>query len=259
MMAVLERALEAGTRGQKEKEVGQFSFFSMGEQENGFGKNDENFPDIPEWPQAQILTNEKALLGFYLSGHPLDRYKTEIEKFADFTTANIKGARDGQEARMIGLITTVKLTSTKKTNERMAIVGLEDIDGEMELVVFPSSYTQIASYLKENAVVVVKGKVSFRDGFPKMMASEMAGIDEVYELIKSVQVDLSSTGQSGFEKLKEKLARFPGKIPVYVQVDTNNYKRVQILVGEDLYVTPSEVLMEEIKVLVGENNFSLTL
>jgi DNA polymerase-3 subunit alpha len=259
MMAVLEKALEGGSRWQKEKEVGQFSFFSMGEQESGFGRHDETLPDIPEWSQAQILANEKALLGFYLSGHPLDRYKTEIEKFADFTTANIKGARDGQEARMIGLITTVKLTTTKKTNERMAIVGLEDIDGQMELVVFPSSYTQIASYLKENTVVVVKGKVSFRDGFPKMIVSEMTGIDEVYDMIKSVQVDLSHTSQVGFEKLKEKLARFPGKVPVYVQVDTNNYKRVQILVGEDLYVTPSEILMEEIKVLVGENNFSLTL
>jgi len=259
LMAVLERALEAGTRGQKEQEIGQFSFFSIGEEESGFGKNDETFPDVPEWPQAQILTNEKSLLGFYLSGHPLDRYKTEVEKFADFTTANIKGARDGQDVRMIGLITSVKLTTTKKTNERMAIVGLEDIDGEMELVVFPSSYTQVASYLKENTVVVVKGKVSFRDGFPKMMANEMAGIDEVYDLIKSVQVDLSHTGQIGFEKLKEKLARFPGKVPVYLQVDTNNFKRVQILVGEELYVTPSEVLMEEIKVLVGENNFSLTL
>jgi len=249
MMAVLEKALEEGTRGQKEKETGQFSFFT----------NDEKLPDIPEWPQIRILSNEKALLGFYLSGHPLERYKTEIEKFADFTTKNIKGARDGQEARMIGLITTVKLTTTRKTNERMAIVGLEDIDGEMELVVFPSSYARIAPYLKENAVVVVKGQVRFRDGFPKMMASEVTGIDEVYDMIKSVQVDLSHSSRLGFEKLKEKLARFPGKVPVYVQVDTNNYKSVQILVGEDLYVTPSEILMEEIKVLVGENNFSLTL
>ena len=259
MMAVLEKALEAAIRGQKEKEVGQFSFFSMDQEESGFGKNDESLPDIPEWSQSQILTNEKTLLGFYLSGHPLDRYRTEIEKFADFTTVNIKGARDGQEVRMIGLITSVKLTSTKKTNERMAIVGLEDNDGEMELVVFPSSYTQIASYLKENTVVVVKGKVSFRDGFPKMMANEMAGIDEVYDMIKSLQVNLSQTNQLGFEKLKEKLSRFPGKVPVYLQMDTNNYKRVEILVGEDLYVTPSEVLMEELKVLVGENNFSLTL
>jgi len=159
----------------------------------------------------------------------------------------------------VGLITSVKLTTTKKTNERMAIVGLEDIYGEMELVIFPSSYTQTASYLKENTVVVVKGKVSFRDGFPKMVANEMAGIDEVYDLIKSVQVDLSHTGQQGFEKLKEKLGRFPGKVPVYLQMDTNNFKKVQILVNEELFVTPSEVLVEEIKVLVGENNFSLTL
>ena len=93
----------SGGRGQKEAQVGQFSFFSMGQDESGFGKNDEKLPDIPEWPQAQILSNEKALLGFYLSGHPLDRYKTEIEKFADFTTASIKNARDGQEVRMVGL------------------------------------------------------------------------------------------------------------------------------------------------------------
>jgi DNA polymerase-3 subunit alpha len=252
MTAVLEKALDTGTRTQRETEIGQFSFFGTQEQEIPL-------PDIPEWPQALVLGHEKALLGFYLSGHPLDRYKTEIEKFADFPTANIKGARDGQEARMIGLITTVKLTTTKKTNERMAIVGLEDIDGEMEIVVFPSSYAQIAPYLKENTVVVVKGKVSFREGLPKMVANEMTGIDEVYNMIKSVQVDLSHASQTGFEKLKEKLSRFPGKVPVYVQVDTNNFKSVQILVGEELYVTPSEILMEEIKVLVGEDNFSLTL
>jgi DNA polymerase-3 subunit alpha len=259
MMAVLENALDAGARGQKEAQVGQFSFFSMDEEHSGFGKNDERPPDIPEWPQAMILSNEKALLGFYLSGHPLDRYKTEIEKFSDFTTASINNARDGQEVRMVGLIKSVKLTTTKKTKERMAIVGLEDNDGEMEVVVFPSSYTQVAAYLKESAVVVVKGKISFRDGFPKMMANEMAGIDEVYDMIKAVQVDLSQANEVVFEKLKEKLSRFPGKIPVYVQVDTHNYKRVQILVSQDLFVTPSEVLMEEIKVLVGETNFSLTL
>ncbi|MBF0504684.1 MAG: DNA polymerase III subunit alpha [Candidatus Omnitrophica bacterium] len=259
MMAILEKAMEAGARGQKENQVGQFSFFNMGQEESGFGKNDEMLPEIPEWPQATILSDERALLGFYLSGHPLDRYKNEIEKFADFTPASIINARDGQEVRMVGLIKSVKLTTTKKTNERMAIVGLEGIGGEMEVVVFPSSYTQVAIYLKENSVVVVKGKISFRDGFPKMMVNEMAGIDEVYEMIKSVQVDLSQTSQEGFEKLKEKLSRFPGKVPVYLQVDTNNYKRVQILVGENLYVTPSEVLMEEIKILVGENNFSLTL
>ncbi|MBF0511666.1 MAG: hypothetical protein HQL13_04970, partial [Candidatus Omnitrophica bacterium] len=259
MMVVLDKALDGALHQQKEQERGQFTFFTMPQEECGFGKNDELLPDLEEWSTSQVLANEKALLGFYLSGHPLERYKNEIEEFADFTTTNLKTARDGQEVRMIGLITTVKLTTTKKTNERMAIVGLEDMDGQMELVIFPSSYTQTALYLKESTVVVVKGKVSFRDGFPKMMVSEMAGIDEVYDLIKAVHVDLSHMGPSGFDKLKAKLVRFPGKVPVYLQLDTNNYKKVQMVVGEDLYVTPSEVLVEEIKGLVGQKNFSLTL
>ena len=259
LMAVLDHALDAGTKVQREQQTGQFSFFSMQQEQSGFGGIDEQLPNVPEWPQAQILANEKALLGFYLSGHPLERYQAEIEEFADFTTTSLKNARDGQEARMIGLIQTIKLTTTKKTNERMAIVGLEDMDGAMELVVFPSSYQGMAGYLKEGTVVVVKGKVNFRDGLPKMVAQEMAGIEEVYGLIKTIHVDVSKAGKAGFEKLKERLRRFPGKVPVYLELDTKNYKSVQILVREDLFVTPSEVLMEEIKALVGAKHFRVAI
>ncbi len=205
------------------------------------------------------MAQEKALLGFYLSGHPLQRYRVEIEEFADFTTASLKNAQDGKDARMIGLIQSVKLTTTKKTNERMAIVGLEDMEGAMEIVIFPSSYQNMANYLREGTIVVVKGKVSFRDGMPKMIANEMAGIEEVYSLIKNIHVNVSKAGKAGFEKLKERLKRFPGKVPVYLELDTKNYKSVQILVGEDLFVTPSEVLMEEIKSLVGSEHFRVVI
>lgn len=257
LMAALDQALEMGIKSQKEQEIGQFSFFNQSQQ-NGFSSKDQ-LAEIPEWPQAQILANEKSLLGFYLSGHPLQRYRVEIEEFADFTTASLKNARDGQEVRMIGLIDTVKLTTTKKNNERMAIVGLEDLDGAMEVVIFPSNYEAMAGYLKEGTVVVIKGKVSFRDGLPKMVAQEMAGIEEVYGLIKTIHVNVSRAGKTGFEKLKQKLKRFPGKIPVYLELDTKNYKSVQILVGEDLFVTPSEVLMEEIKALVGADHFRVAI
>ncbi len=259
LMAVLDKALDAGTKAQREIQTGQFSFFNTQDEEGSFGAGDEHLPDIPEWPTAQLLANEKALLGFYLSGHPLQRYQAEIKEFSDFTTASLRNARDGQDARMIGLIQMVKLTTTKKTNERMAIVGLEDMDGAMELVIFPSSYQSMASYLKEGTVVVVKGKVNFRDGLPKMVAQEMAGIEEVYGLIKNIHINVSKAGKLGFEKLKERLKRFPGKVPVFLELDTKNYKSVQILVGEDLFVTPSEVLMEEVKSLVGSEYFRVTI
>ncbi len=259
LMAVLETALDRGTKKQQEENVGQFSFFSMVNDEGGFSAKSESLPDIPEWPQAQVLANEKTLLGFYLSGHPLERYQTEIKEFTDYTTGTIVNARDGQSLQLIALIKAVKLTSTKKTNERMAIVTLEDMDGDLEVVVFPSSYQKVSGYLKESAVVVIKGKINFKDGAAKMVVEDMAGIDEVYDLIKSVHVDLSKVGKIGFEQLKDKLARFPGEVPVYLQIDTKNYKSVQVLVGKDLFVTPSEVLIEEIKSLVGADKFKVVL
>lgn len=258
LMAVLEPALNSGTKMQQEVLAGQFSFFG-GTADESFGSDEQKIPDVPEWPQAQILANEKNLLGFYLSGHPLERYQAEIKEFTDFDTSSLKGAREGQSVRLIALISSVKLTTTKKTNERMAIVNLEDMHGELEAVVFPSSYQKAAASLKESIVVVVKGKVSIRDGAPKMVIEEMAGIDEVYNLIKTVHVDLSRVGRAGFDKLKEKLARFPGAVPVYLQIDTKNYKSVQVLVGKDLYVTPSEVLLEEIKALVGPDCFKVMI
>lgn len=257
LMAVLDQALDNGSKKQEEVMAGQFSFF--GNESEGFGKENELLPDIPEWPQAQLLANEKTLLGYYLSGHPLDRYQQEIKEFTNFDTATIKGARDGQAVRLIALIKAVKITTTKKTNERMAIVGLEDMQGDMELVIFPSAYTKISSYLKDSAVVVVKGNVNFRDGVPKMIAEEMAGIDEVYGLITSVHIDLSQKNNTDFEQVKSRLAMFPGKIPVYLQVDTNNYKKVQVMVGRELFVTPSEVFMEELKTLVGKECCKLVL
>ncbi|MBL8014188.1 MAG: DNA polymerase III subunit alpha, partial [Candidatus Omnitrophica bacterium] len=259
MFAVVDRALELGTKAQQEKESGQMSFFSMTDQSGGFNKNTDTIPDVPEWPQAQVLAYEKELLGFYLSGHPLDRYKHEIEEFSDCTTKSIKKVIDGQEVKIVAILKAVKLTTTKKTGERMAILRFEDIQGELEAVVFPSSYVNVVNYLKEGLVVIVKGKASLKDDVPKLIVSDIKGIDEVYKLIRAINVDVSEFGVENLDKIKFKLARFPGKIPVYLQLDTKNYKSVQIMVGRELFVSPSEVLIDEIKGLVGEKHFRVVI
>src|SRR5262249_11978185 len=154
--------------------------------------------------------------------------------------------------RLVGLINYVKLTNTKRTNERMAIIRLEDIDGEVEGVVFPSAYVTLASYIKEGEVVFLKGKISLRDEAPKIIVNDIKHIRDVYSSIKAIRVDLSALGDSRLKDLKDKLADFPGKVPVYLNVSTKANKGVQILVGEDLFVSPTENLMNEIKELVGK-------
>jgi DNA polymerase-3 subunit alpha len=259
LMAVLEKALAIGAKSQQEKSQGQVSFFDMGHDGGGFKSEAENLPDIKEWTQNQILSYEKEILGFYVSGHPLAHYQVEIKEFTDKTTKNIQEAIDGEEIRFVGLIEHVKLTNTRRTNERMAILKVADMDGSVEVVVFPSAYPQLAQYLKEGEVVFINGKVNFRDNEAKLIANDMKHIHNIYSAIKAIKVDLGHVGAQGLKELKLKLANFPGDVPVYLKMDTQTHKSVQILVGKDLFVSPNEDLMNDIKELVGKENFAVTL
>jgi DNA polymerase-3 subunit alpha len=259
MMTILQRALELGARKQKEKAAGQVSFFDIAGDAGGFNKETETLPNMKEWHKTQVLTFEKEILGFYVSGHPLAHYQTEIKEFTDISTKNLKQAVEGEDVRLVGLIEHVKLTNTRRTNERMAILRVEDIEGEVEVVVFPSAYARLADYIKDGEVIFLSGKVSLRDEIPKIIAEDMKHIHDVYGSIKAINVDLCGVGDKDLKDLKRRLSNFPGKIPVYLRLDTKTHKSVEILVGEDLYVAPNERLMNEIKELVGKESFSVTL
>ena len=259
LIAVSEQALDMGAKAQRDKASGQFSFFNMDTDAGGFVSGKEQVPDIREWPQNQILAYEKEMLGFYISGHPLSHYHAEIREFADFTSKTLKQATDGQELKLVGIINSIKYTTTRKTNERMAIMKLEDLEGSIEVVIFPSTYQTVAPSLVEGEVVVVVGRVSFRDDVPGLVAKEIKKIDEIYKVIKAIKVDLSGMNEDSLEKLKSKLSLSPGRTPVYLNLNTKSRKSVQILVGEDLFVTPNETLMNEIKELVGESRLKVNV
>ena len=108
-------------------------------------------------------------------------------------------------------------------------------------------------------MVFLSGRVSRRDEEPKIVVTDIKRVHDVYRAIKTINVDLAVVGQEKLKDLRERLSRSPGSVPVYLRLDTKSHKSVQILVGEDLFVTPNEHLMNEIKELVGEGNFSLTL
>jgi len=260
LMAMVDQAIDLGTKKQREKATGQFSFFDMGGGDQGGFRKEEFTPtSIKEWPPTQVLFYEKETLGFYMSGHPLSYYQVEVKGFTDYSIRDLKKVVEGQEVKMVGLIKTVKLTTTKKSNERMAILTVEDREDECEALAFPSTYPHVAGILKEGQVVLLKGRVSFREETLKIVVTDVKPIEEIYKAVKSISVDLSSLDEKDLTRLKEKLSSFPGRIPVYLCLDTKAYKSVQILVGEDLFVSPNEMLMSELKELVGEEKFSVTI
>ncbi len=259
LMMIAERALELGGRTQQERQAGQISFFALEGDTGGFRRETEQIPDIREWPRNQLLSYEKELLGFYISGHPLERYRTEIETVCDGTTADLRQAADGQEVKLIGIIHAVRLTTTRKSGERMAILRIEDMEGEVEAVVFPSVYGSTAPLLKEGEVVIVIGRVAVREESPNIIVNDLKRIDDLFRLVKEIHLDLPDADADRLRRIKDALRRFPGPIPVFVNLPASGHRGVRILVGKGLHVAPGEMLVQEMRELVGDRGVTLSV
>jgi DNA polymerase-3 subunit alpha len=199
------------------------------------------------------------MLGFYVSGHPLARYAQQLKRFTSIHTANLTQCQDEAEIKIVGLIAKIKQTLTRAKQEKMAILKLEDLEGVVEALVFPAAFQKISRYILLNTVVLVKGRLNLKEDSPKIIVNDLFPIDEAYKLITAVNIDLSGMRENLFESLKELLASSGGRIPVYLHLNTPAKPKVQLVVGEGLYVAPSEKLIQDIESLLGERKLSLVL
>jgi DNA polymerase-3 subunit alpha len=260
MVAGLERILEYSSKIQREKAKGQISFFDQDLlSANGFKQLANNLPQVREWPEPQLLAFEKEMLGFYVSGHPLARYANQLKRFTTLSTANLTQCQDGSEIKIVGLIVKIKHTLTRAKQEKMAILKLEDLEGVVEVLVFPAAFQKVARYIQPNTVVLVRGRLNLKEETPKIIANDLFPMDEIYKLITSVNINLSGIKENLFETLKELLTHYPGKIPIYLHLDTPAKSRIHLVVGEGLYVAPSEKLIQDVESLLGEDRVSLVI
>ena len=141
----------------------------------------------------------------------------------------------------------------------MAILKLEDLDGVIEALVFPRVYQKVARYIQPNTVVMIRGVLNLREDTPKIIINDLFPFDEVYKLISAVNINLSGLRENIFESLKELLATSGGNVPIYLHLNTPAKSKIQLVVGESLYVSASEKLIEDIEGLLGEERLSLVI
>ncbi|HTY44544.1 MAG TPA: DNA polymerase III subunit alpha, partial [Patescibacteria group bacterium] len=259
MFAHLEHIMETASRSQRERAKGQLSFFDQGSEQNGFKSALTNLPTVHEWPEPQVLAFEKEMLGFYVSGHPLARYAGTLKRFASTTIATLNRQPDGEEVKIVGLIEKIKQTTTRAKQEKMAILKLEDLEGAVEGLVFPATYQKVSRYLQAGTVVLLKGRLNLREETPKIVVNDLFPIEQVYKLITGLNINLSGLRENLFESLKELLATSHGRIPIYLHLDTPSRSRVQVVVGDGLYVEPNEKLIQDIEALLGEDRLTVVL
>jgi DNA polymerase III subunit alpha len=259
MFAALDQILECASRTQKEKASGQMSFFGNDTSQNGFKEDKLRYQAIKEWPEPQLLAFEKELLGFYISGHPLSRYARQLKRYSSSPINDLTRFKDEESVKLVGLITKIKNTVTRKKQEKMSILMIEDLDGLIEVLVFPAVYQKVAKYILPNNVVLLRGRLNLKENAPKIIADDLYPIDEIHRLVTSVKIDLTGCKENVFDSLKALLASSSGTTPVYLHLDSANKSRIHVLVGEELFVDPQEKLIQDIEDLIGENKVVLTI
>ena len=259
-LSILDRALEIAGGVQKDKLNGQFSFFDAFDMQESFQKTFHEVPDIPEWPESQLLAFEKGMLGFYITKHPLARFERLLKNYSSSPIAALSTLRDGEELRLGGIINKAKITTTRRTGEKMAIVSLEDLTGTVEVLVFPRSYQKLANLIKVDSMVFITGRISLREDEPKLLADEVIPLEEVKtKFTKAILIRLSTPGleKALLDNLKGILSKHRGKVPVLLSFQEASGKRISMSTGRNYAVKPDDGLFEEIENLCGTGSIGL--
>ncbi len=257
LMAVLEDALEWGQSVQRERNDCQMCLFDTGDDRSGL-LNPPVIPNLEQWSEKQRLDAEKEYLGFYVSGHPLERHKKMLEKFTTDQLDGLKDLENGKTVRVGGMITSCKMILTKK-KERMAFVTLEDMAGSVEVVVFPSVFAAVENLLIQDAAVLVQGRLQKEEKGVKVIAAEMVAIDEAdrrWTARIHIQFDAGNTGRDELVELKSLLAAFPGDCQCYIHIRTGPDAEVVVDISDSCRVQPSEALIREVTRLLGSDAVS---
>ncbi|MBT8342244.1 MAG: DNA polymerase III subunit alpha, partial [Desulfatitalea sp.] len=252
MMAMLEDALDYGQKVQKERCDPQMGLFDDGSACD-LSITPPSPPNIAEWPERERLAREKEALGFYISGHPLAPHHDTMVKFGTITTGVMDESNDGLNMRLGGMVISTKVIRTKK-EELMAFMQLEDLEGVIEVVIFPSVYAACRDLLTEDRPVMVQGKVQQDEKGPKVLADAIIAMEEAQRLWTAEVhfiIEAMRTDKAALEQLHDIIRRHPGDCAGFLHLKVDSEVETVIAMSDQWRIQPDDELDREVKALLG--------
>ena len=261
LMAVLDQAIEDGAAAQRERELGQTSIFGEAFSDPGDAHHPATLPlpPIPEWDQAERLKYERELTGFYITAHPLARYEATIHALATATTIGLGELSDGKEVKLCGIVATVKSMLTKK-GDRMAYVTLEDLQGTVEVIVFPDLFKAAGELIAPERLVRITGVIDRGDKGTKLRGSKIEPLADVQkQTVKRVHIRLTDRPDvtDQLPRLREVFQRHPGGTAVSITVRMDHALEAETAPLPNLSVSASEHFVADVEEILGKGALSL--
>jgi DNA polymerase-3 subunit alpha len=260
LLAGLDTAYSEVQARAAEIEAGQGSLFGDA---SAIPRGAPTLPRIPEWPEPEVLAREKAALGFFISGHPLDRFREVVRAF-EGVAADTLPEKAGQTVELPCVVTSVARQISKRDSSEWGKITVEDFSGTASVLAFRDAWQDHKEILQQDAVVLITGKVSNRERDeedPPIFLDSARSLEDIAEggeLAVQIELELGSeVPEEAFAKARRVLADHPGSSQIWLQVGQDNGERAPRLRSRSLGVSPDAETLKALQELFGRGNVRL--
>ncbi|HXT72360.1 MAG TPA: DNA polymerase III subunit alpha [Candidatus Angelobacter sp.] len=216
LWAAIEGAMNHGQKMDHQRAVGQHGLFRSGASSMSSDDAQNILPEADDWSEDEQLAGEHSVLGFYVSGHPLDRYAGRLKEMGTIELGALESRRNGEELAIAGIITQTRAMRSKR-GARWAIFNLQDRTGGVEVLVFPEAFQKFEHLLRPATPLLVRGRINVEEVGTRFVATEIRLLDKVADRSPSllrVRVDLRAVDTGTLDQLQKVLAERPGRCRV---------------------------------------------
>jgi DNA polymerase-3 subunit alpha len=259
LMQALDTAIEQAQKAQRDAESGQHGLFGVFADETAQEAND-SLPNTPDWDEHTRLAAEKEILGFFITGHPMEKYKDKLTDLHALSTAEIgamkKSSAKDETITTAGLISGLRVAKSRR-GELWAQAALEDMSGKVELLVFPEAYRKLAEKVKLEVPVLIRGGVRIEEGAnPKFTANEIIPLDEArVPLPKAlrIRIPLASANDATVDDLHTLCRERKGEAKVLFDVEREG-DFMAVMEAEGYNVVPDRSFLGRVEELCGRGS-----
>jgi len=254
LFAAIDPALEYGQKQRADREAGQVSLFGGSTADEPAGAA-EQLPDVPEWDEKARLSGEKATLGFYVSGHPLESHQELLREYATHTTAALREVDSGTEVAIGGVVNDLRRRKSRK-GDWWASFQLEDLDGQVEVLTFPKCYAAHETDLEAERAAMVTGRVEVDEDRVRLIAETICPLEQLHERqvdAVHVRLDAIDLDERLVERMMQTVEAHRGNARLYFEVARPGAYRLVAVAESALRVTASKGFTRELESVVGRN------